>query len=233
MPVGCPSPGGVCSPSSELWKGGGAVNCRRRGAGAASWGGGRTFAPSRGPPLSSSLLSPPPGSWTTCPICVCPITSPSPSPRSSSASVCWTPRTATFSSRPSELAALSHPRFSLPRAPPARLPGRLRAGALAGFRLEQAPCSPQTPRACCVPSSVPGMVWGRAGSQRRGSQGPGLPKACGLSGVLSWRSFPQGRPPGSRLALSPAPGGVAVVLGGEGSGPRSDRWCHVSTGFGP
>ena len=43
-----------------------------------------------------------PGSWTTSQICVCRTISPSLSPRNSSASVCWTPRTATFSSRRSE-----------------------------------------------------------------------------------------------------------------------------------
>lgn len=188
-------------------------------------------------PASEPLPAVTPGSWTTCLTCVCPITSPSPSPRSSSASVCWTPRTATFSSRPSELAALSpacdsvFPGLPLPGSPAALELGRWSAS---GWNRRPALC--RQPRACCVPSSVPGTVWGRAGPQRRGSQGPGLPEARDLSGVLSWRSFPQGRPPGSWPALSPAPGGeagVAAVLEREGSGPPSDRWCRASTGFGP
>lgn len=177
MPVGCPSPGGVCSPSSELWKGGGAVNCRRRGAGAASWGGGRAFAPSRGPPLSSSLLSPPPGSWTTCPICVCPITSPSPSPRSSSASVCWTPRTATFSSRPSELAALSPTRGSvfpghpLPGSPAALELGRWPASGWNGL-----PALHRHPEPAVCPAQCLARCGGGQGHRGEGAKAPAFPK---------------------------------------------------------
>ena len=43
-----------------------------------------------------------PGSWTTSLTCACPITPPSPSPRSSSVNSCWTPTTQTSSSRPSQ-----------------------------------------------------------------------------------------------------------------------------------
>ena len=58
-------------------------------------------------------------------------------------------------------------------------------GSPAASELQARTGSPQTPSACYGPSSVPGMVWGRVGPQRRGSRGPGLPEACGPSQVLT------------------------------------------------
>ena len=133
--------------------------------------------PSRGPPLSPSLLSPPPGSWTTCPTCVCPITSPSPSPRSSSASVCWTPRTATFSSRPSELAALSPTRGSVfPGLPLPGSPAALELGRWPASGWNRRPALRRHPEPAVCPAQCPARCGGGQGHRGEGAKALAFPK---------------------------------------------------------